>query len=469
MRIFELATLGIAARDKLMAHRDPPRTSSNVPGRRSGSACPYRHAKMQPVVSGGREKEERLSGSQQIEVNSQQEEIQTEERTGTLVFPDPGGTLVYPGGTMVVTDDAEQPGASGTLMRSMRMPANAAAVRDQGGPLVGFLKVDQAIELRGFVRNVADQHPPMMQNRVAFGACFDSKNPVFVRGATQLRLVDREIESMGSIKVAESEDGQVAYVFTETGKIPVNAFRGIEIQNHLVNSHNQGNVVPLYLGDFSADKNELCKFSFVLEDIYGRPLGRTPQASIDGAQLPAIAARGLEVLKELHSVGFMHGNVYEGLVWRLGEPESLRLRHFGGARLYVDSAGMHVPITNCPGEGASNCISTAVDLTRLSDVLGKLSARGPLETLVADFRAAVGKLAYDRKFDYDSWIAAFRSAVGGNPQVEAPQVNKGTGTGPAVEPSQKKDQKKTQMKRTDTKHNKRERLASINKRKKEKV
>lgn len=465
MRIFELATLGIAAREKLMAHRDSTRTASNVPGRKSGRAYPYRHAEMPPALR----EEERLTRTQQIEVNSQQEEIQTEGRSGTLVFPNPGGTLVFPnpGGTLVIPNTEKESEASGTLMYAVQRPTNVAAERNQGGPLVGFLKVDRAIELKEFVRNVADKHPAMLENTVSFGACFDTENPVFVLGASQLRLVDQETNSMGRIKVAESR-----YVLTDTGKVRVNAFRGVEIQNHLVATNNLRNVVPIYLGDFSGDKHPLCKLKFVLEDIYGRPLGETPQASIVSTQLPAIAARGLEVLKELHSVGLMHGNVKEGLVWRLGEPESIRLRHFGGAKLYVDSAGVHVPITNCRGDGVSNCVSTVVDLAQLSNVLAKLSARGPLETLVADFRAAVGKLAYDRKFDYDSWIAAFRSAVGGNPQVEAPQVKKGTGaevTGkrPAVEPTKKEVKKKTALKRVDKHEHRRERLARIENRKKE--
>jgi len=128
-----------------------------------------------------------------------------------------------------------------------------------------------------------------------------------------------------------------------------------------------------------------------------------------------IAKRGLEILKELHSLGVVHGLIDMGLVWLPGDVESIKLRTFGLAKVYFDaSTGQHVPVTYCRESSRNmggSCVSTVVDLTQFSKILTKLSSGLERASLVSAFKEAVDRLGFTETFDYDFWITAFRSAV----------------------------------------------------------
>lgn len=249
---------------------------------------------------------------------------------------------------------------------------------------------------------------------VSFEDCFTNPNLAIVKGFA-LTVVDQEIANIGKIKVGFSDDRTVALALNE-GHGRTGHVRGIKLQGHLESEYPnlQNMIVPVYQAEFPGKPTQ-CSERFVFEGIYGKNVRATSQELLSDEIVFRVALRGIEILKELHSVGLVHGLIETGLAWLPGDVESIRLRNFGLAKLYFDaSTGQHVSVSNCR-EGSRNmggsCVSTVVDLTQFSDVLTKLSAGRASADLVAAFKEAVDRLGFTETFDYDFWMAAFRSAL----------------------------------------------------------
>ena len=274
--------------------------------------------------------------------------------------------------------------------------------RNNKAPAVApIVKVDQATELGAFIKELVQKISGDMKPwNVDFKDCFSDTGMILVAG-TQFTVRDG--------KAGISSDGRQLALNTLVSR--AGHAKGVEIQKRLLN-HLEGMVVPVYYAEFPADKDDQCKQRFTFEDIYGEALSITKSQTITDELVLRVAARGLEVLKKLHSLGLVHRKIRDGLVWNPGNVESIRLRFFGLAKVYFDSIrGQHVPVPNCKGGSRHDgllCPSTVVDLTQFSITLTKLSAAGATADLVAAFKEAVDSLGFTETFDYDFWINIFR-------------------------------------------------------------
>lgn len=126
----------------------------------------------------------------------------------------------------------------------------------------------------------------------------------------------------------------------------------------------------------------------------------------------AIATRLLTIIKTVHSVGLVHGNIRGNLVWNGKDPESIKLGFFGKAEFFVDPAtGAHADIRACQIRGekilkSPTCASRGVDMQEIAELLSEMQFFGKK---VKDFVEYVSNLWYTDTPDYDLWIQTFSS------------------------------------------------------------
>ena len=265
-------------------------------------------------------------------------------------------------------------------------------------PVIG----EHATQIQVFMESLRPVPGELELWRVQFEDCF---------GDDHVALVDGTRFTVRDGKVGISADGQ-RQLALNAADIRANHLRGLEIQQHLANMGTM--VVPVYRAEFPG-KDIQCSQRYAFEEIYGTRLGNGRDAIITDGMLLDVAARGLEILKELHSLGLVHGLLDGSIFWTPGQVDSIRLRNFKLTKMYFDPrTGQHVPVFGCRGGSRHlgvSCISTVVDLTQYSHILGRLSLGLASADLVAAFKEAVDSLGFAEGFDYDLWISAFRAAV----------------------------------------------------------
>jgi hypothetical protein len=189
----------------------------------------------------------------------------------------------------------------------------------------------------------------------------------------------------------------------------------------------------------------------------------TQRRSMTTAEVAAVAATGLQLLSSIHSIGIIHGDIFESnfvLHSDLPIGKSLRLIDFGRAAMFVSPAfRTHVPHTSAmhsknwdalylsPFELEGSRISRRDDVFRFAETLVRLAFRDYHEVLVrevnrrakhhsigrweiaaykrcplprfvridpvfADFRKYSIGLKFDEKPDYEYWIEKFIQLAG---------------------------------------------------------
>jgi hypothetical protein len=176
-------------------------------------------------------------------------------------------------------------------------------------------------------------------------------------------------------------------------------------------------IVAMYTMRFSSEEKETkCKAFFHIEQEYGRTLSSFP-GPLNLKTIASIAARSLSILKALHSVGFVDGDLENDLVWTNNNPETLKLRLFKKADLFVNpKTGYHRSVENCITSfivknkiGVEACPSKAVDLIHLSSILNELleNSGNSNNIVFFEFKEASRDLGFIEEFDYDTWIERF--------------------------------------------------------------
>lgn len=185
--------------------------------------------------------------------------------------------------------------------------------------------------------------------------------------------------------------------------------------------------------------------------------------SMTTAEVAAVAATGLQLISAIHSIGIIHGDIFESnFVFHSDLPigKSLRLIDFGRAAMFVSPAfRTHIPYTSAmhsknwdalylsPFELEGSRISRRDDVFRFAETLVRLAFRDYHDVLVrevnrraknhsigrleiaaykrcplprfvridavfAEFRKYSIGLKFDDKPDYDYWIAKFTQLAG---------------------------------------------------------
>ena len=163
-------------------------------------------------------------------------------------------------------------------------------------------------------------------------------------------------------------------------------FRGYRLQEKLFSKMNKG-VFEIRRPHYSDPGKEVCNRVMVFEGAqYYRPCANEYE--------PGVAARALEILKELHHLGIVHGRVgrsfksyhEEGSQWTPEDIDSLRLGDFSSAEFFINTDTGDL----IPGK------SPAVDL------------RAFAETFLPETERENFLKAINGKFNYDHWISHFR-------------------------------------------------------------
>ena len=139
-------------------------------------------------------------------------------------------------------------------------------------------------------------------------------------------------------------------------------------------------IVGMYTMRFSSEEMKAkCEAFFHIEEEYGRTLSSFT-GSFHLIRIALIAVRSLTILKAFHSVGFVDGDLTNDLVWTNNNPETLKLRSFQNAELFVNpKTGYHRSVENCITSlivkekiGVEDCPSKAVDLIHISNIFNEL-------------------------------------------------------------------------------------------------
>ena len=187
-------------------------------------------------------------------------------------------------------------------------------------------------------------------------------------------------------------------------------------------------VVKYYPVDFHAGPDIVnCTPFFHVEEEYGAPLSAFGGA-LSIKSIADLAARGIGILKSLHSVGLVDGDLASDLVWKNRNPKTLKIRSFKESELFVDpNTGIHVAVDTCEtakivknfrgilisprSAKVANCKSRAFDLIQFAVILTELleisgHARQPD---ISEFTETAIDLGFREEFEYDSWIERFNT------------------------------------------------------------
>jgi hypothetical protein len=145
---------------------------------------------------------------------------------------------------------------------------------------------------------------------------------------------------------------------------------------------------------------------------YWERMGGVELIGLNGVDfgLSGIARIGSEIftiLKHVHSVGLVHGDLKNGLILVEGR---LKIHDFGSARMYVDKEGNHLPVQACNKNALSveDCPSISVDLGAAVHVFKNLMGdRTAGQDTFVILYAEIEALGFTDEFDYDGWIAMF--------------------------------------------------------------
>lgn len=190
---------------------------------------------------------------------------------------------------------------------------------------------------------------------------------------------------------------------------------GIRLQEWLHESILSRDIVGVQRAEFPS-KNRACTNLFPFEEFYGRKLSEMNPDDVAIKQVFELAARGLQVLRDLHSVGIVHGALRDGLVWFPNNVATLKLRKFDAAKFYLDpNTGLHHSVSTCNWKklSAATCPSTFVDLAAFARITMQLIGDQGGSGLVGLFAEAVEDLGYAEAFDYEYWISQLSSAAAG--------------------------------------------------------
>ena len=212
---------------------------------------------------------------------------------------------------------------------------------------------------------------------------------------------------------AVRSDGESRYLVNLAIRTGANEI-GIRLQEWLHKSILSRDIVGVQRAEFPG-KTRACTKFFPFEDVYGRKLSEMNPDDVPIKQVFELAARGLQVLRDLHSVGLVHGALRDGLVWVPNNVASLKLRMFDAAKFYLDpNTGLHHSVSTCNWRelSAATCPSTFVDLEAFARITMQLIDERGGSGLVRLFAEAVEDLGYAEAFDYEDWISKLSSAAG---------------------------------------------------------
>ena len=186
--------------------------------------------------------------------------------------------------------------------------------------------------------------------------------------------------------------------------------------------------------------------TLVTDVVGGRPLWHLGGQWSD-YYLARVAARCLSIIRDIHALGIVHGDVHAGnfvVDNQLGDwPSRIRVVDFGRSVAFVDAQGDHVPpgppeggqawnpLFLSPWELQGSRLSRRDDVYRLSEALLALRDKGPLARrvapregwlavkdrrqagpkLLADFHDAMRRLGFNQRPDYEGWIQRFERAA----------------------------------------------------------
>jgi tRNA A-37 threonylcarbamoyl transferase component Bud32 len=122
-----------------------------------------------------------------------------------------------------------------------------------------------------------------------------------------------------------------------------------------------------------------------------------------------IVARMLEILRDLHELGFIHADAHVNN-WKLDNEEDieggLKLIDFGLSRPYVDAEGRHL-VDNDHASMLDRETSRREDMKKIAEEVKSAAVKG--SALVAEFVEEMETLGREERPNYEKWIALFRS------------------------------------------------------------
>ena len=297
----------------------------------------------------------------------------------------------------LILDGEEQDGIppKGPNVGTKRAGADKKKQTEQTG-VDSFIDFETARELQEFLESLSLPYPELSPLKTyLYDKCFPNDNEAIINGQ-RITEGDNFLWDYGNKKLTLTVTTLTAYYV-----------RGIRLQEQLGSVQAlQDKVVPVYRADFSG-KDPMCSDAFVFEEEYGSRI--LDLRITDDKVALQIAARGLGILKALHSVGLVNGNLASDMVWLKGKPESLRLRGFGHMLLYYDARNVKRVALKCGQtlRGSVNaCPAPVSDLTQFSGIVSTLLKDHPLSV---EFKKAVDELDVSGTFEYGKWINTFKS------------------------------------------------------------
>jgi hypothetical protein len=244
----------------------------------------------------------------------------------------------------------------------------------------------------------------------------------------------------GNAAVVEEPDGSEVLVRFDQASFTGSRKHMLSRDGHFVLSHvpitsylRKKKAIQLELnrfGDFavalfpirSGSMTKECESQLVVEEAFGSPLDRDELGETDPNTAFLLAARAIESIAWLHSLGLLHRNIERAFVWDGKNPETLKIRELEDVQFFVNDHGEHVPVTSCSVDDSGkivrnmdpefDCLSRASDIEELAQFL--LDLFGLLEPLMddlVDFSFYASMLPLRAKPEYQKWIDRFRSAA----------------------------------------------------------
>ena len=167
-----------------------------------------------------------------------------------------------------------------------------------------------------------------------------------------------------------------------------------------------------------------CAAAFALYDFVPLPLkDAAHNKALSDELVFAIAQRVMETVKQVHSLGIVHTDLFNSFMWDGARPESIKLGSFGFSRIFVlPGTRYHFPpgacrmrngliLTRRDSDGTSSCVSRAVDfqdLARLfSALLGNRRTKSAADLVMNAFAEYASSLWLTHTPAYDKWLTLF--------------------------------------------------------------